>query len=135
MSNKIQVAYISSPSNEGKELYKMISMELSKLGYGITHINEYGDNLAQRQWLGMCSCLMSDIVIFDGSLDKDDNDKNYSQYEYAISNMTSLDYVLIVSRTQLPYNELNLSLIEDSKLRMKEYYKKQEKFRNIKLDY
>ena len=82
----------------------MISMELSKLGYGITHINEYGDNLAQRQWLGMCSCLMSDIVIFDGSLDKDDNDKNYSQYEYAISNMTSLDYVLIVSRTQLPYN-------------------------------
>lgn len=98
--DKIQIAYIQSPSTDGAELYRMVNEQLSNFGYEVTLLNEHGNNLPQKQWLGMCSYLMYDIVIFDGSLEN----QNYSQYEYAISNMTTLDYVLIVSRTQLPYN-------------------------------
>lgn len=46
------------------------------------------------------ACLESDVVIFDGSIEDDEN----RQYYAAIELMKHLDHVLVVSRTMLPFN-------------------------------
>lgn len=48
----------------------------------------------------MNACFYKDIIIFDGSIEDDRHD----QYRFAYDLMKHLDHVLIVSRTELPYN-------------------------------
>lgn len=56
--------------------------------------------LAVCQWASLQACVYSDVVIFDGSIE----DNHCDQYQFAYDLMKRLDYVLLVSRTELPYN-------------------------------
>lgn len=57
-------------------------------------------NLADCQRVSLDACLYSDIYIFDGSIEEG----QFNQYQFAYDLMKHLDHVLIVSRTELPYN-------------------------------
>lgn len=56
--------------------------------------------LLDYQYCSFRACLYSDIVIFDGSIENN----SFEQYQFAYDLMKHLDYVLIISRTDLPYN-------------------------------
>ena len=122
MKNKMRiiVSYIKSPSKYGESLFCAFQKWMSEF---INRKNcsseaEYelivqdvvenvesasADNVVTVQDCQeaiLLACLGSDMVIFDGSIEED----NVSQYRFACEPMKQLDYVLIVSRTELPYN-------------------------------
>lgn len=122
MENKtrILISYIKSPSKYGESLLnnfqKWVSESLnrSRLPDGteaeivVEDVVEQVQSEASDkkimvldcQEASLLACLHSDIIIFDGSIEDEDT----SQYRFGYELMKHLDFVLIVSRTELPYN-------------------------------
>lgn len=103
MDEPITISYFKAPSNEGKMLFREFRRRVdgSKLrGHPVRIIEE--KNYKMRP--AITACFNSDVVIFDGSLE----DGKYSQYCAALELMKNLDYVLIVSRTVLPFNFMGM---------------------------
>lgn len=122
----ITVTYIAAPSEEGRDLFSKVKPVIESTIHEQFRENvewvcinhpDYPEGLIstlpQKQELALKCCLFADLVIFDGSIDSsfcfkhnaDDTSSGCcSQYEYATFLMKVLDYVLIVSRTKLPYN-------------------------------
>ena len=115
---KITVSYIKSPSKWGTALFQQVTELLEAFSlqkciednihyeFEITDlVQQFAESkkpvsLADCQMAALQACVYADIVIFDGSLEDD----KYSQYYFAYDLMKNLDHVLIVSRTELPYN-------------------------------
>lgn len=114
---KIIVSYIKSPSEWGEILFRQVKdlfedFALRRADDGIRYKIEIKDivnevmsdgksqELAACQEASLRACVYSDVVIFDGSIEDD----NCNQYQFAYDLMKHLDYVLFVSRTELPYN-------------------------------
>ncbi|MDE6313240.1 MAG: hypothetical protein K2M46_06400 [Lachnospiraceae bacterium] len=118
MNEKIIVSYVKSPSKWGESLFQQIKVILrdfslqhnrsNNIPYEIQIIDIVEEafngnrvaNLADCQRVSLDACLYSDIYIFDGSIEEG----QFSQYQFAYDLMKHLDHVLIVSRTELPYN-------------------------------
>lgn len=122
MKNKtrILISYIKSPSKYGEALLdnfqKWVSESLNKSRLpDSTEAEIVVEDVVERvqnkaadkkvmvldcQEASLLACLRSDIVIFDGSIEDEDT----SQYRFGYELMKHLDFVLIVSRTELPYN-------------------------------
>lgn len=99
----ITISYFKALSNEGEVLFREFRerMDGSVLrGHPVRVIEE--KNYKMRP--AITACFNSDVVIFDGSLE----DGKYGQYCAALELMKSLDYVLIVSRTVLPFNFMGM---------------------------
>ena len=87
------------------DLYSKISKEIPKT------LSELGYNCVLRppiidgnQYDMLKACMEDDIVIFDGSIEKDENGNWDSNYAAATANAMAMDNVLVVSRTRLPFN-------------------------------
>ena len=125
----LTIAYFTAPSKEGRDLFFNVreAVEQSipsrwKIDWCCINHRDFPeyhqDTLLNRQNLSLTACLQADLVIFDGSIDHTASEDIFhdsvslkkngrgicSQYEYAYDLMNKLDYVLIVSRTKLPYN-------------------------------
>lgn len=95
----ITVSFFQAFSPEGRALFKEVQRELegkTLRGYPVKLIEEK----EYRMMPAIRACLESDLVIFDGSIEDEEN----RQYYAAIELMKCLDHVLIVSRTMLPFN-------------------------------
>lgn len=119
MKKKIFVSYIKSPSKWGeilfqqsKTLFEHFVPEQQNKSRNLQYEFEITDvvdemiktgklsSLPDCQMCSFLACLYSDIVIFDGSIEEG----IFDQYQFAYDLMKHLDHVLIVSRTELPYN-------------------------------
>ncbi len=114
----IIVSYVKSPSKWGEDLFRRTKELLEGLTpyqnkttgewYDIQVIDVVNQNwngkkantIAECQFLAANLCFCSDVLIFDASIE----DSEASQYRFAYEPMRNLDYVLIVSRTDVPYN-------------------------------
>lgn len=117
-TEKISVFYVKSPSRWGEALFRQVQELLENFALKkqkdagarfeieiFDAVNESQKNgkysgLKKCQQAAMCACFYEDIVIFDGSIE----DNRHDQYRFAYDLMKRLDHVLIVSRTELPYN-------------------------------
>ena len=90
----ITVAYITAPSREGRELFSMLKPALEKavwekcgeqIDWAIINHPDYpnclGTNLAHRQSIAFNCCYGADLVIFDGSLEDKNIDRNVSCFK------------------------------------------------------
>ncbi len=117
MKEKIFVSYIKSPSKWGEMLFQQSKTLLEhfvpeqknrnvQYEFVITDVVDEMIKMGKLSSLPDCqgysfnACLYSDIFIFDGSIE----DGLFNQYQFAYEVMKHLDHVLIVSRTELPYN-------------------------------
>ena len=124
----ITVTHIAAPSEQGYDLFAKLKNPLEKAirercgeEVGWVCLNNLGSPehlppyLFLRQSMGYFCLHRSDLVIFDGSIDSplcfkavpeepEGAGSLSSQYEYASSPFLSLEHVLVVSRTKLPYN-------------------------------
>lgn len=94
----ITITFIKALTKQGKELYSSFlnAMEGHVLkGHPVQLIEQN----VYKMMPSIISCLDSDVVIFDGSIEG-----SIEQYRAALELMKSLDHVLIVSRTPLPVN-------------------------------
>ncbi len=114
----IIVSYVKGPSEWGEDLFRRTKELLEGLTpyqnkttgewYDIQVIDVVNQNwngkkantIAECQTLAANLCFCSDVFIFDASIE----DSEASQYRFAYEPMRNLDYVLIVSRTDIPYN-------------------------------
>lgn len=94
----ITIAYFKAPTTQGLELYKMFCRKME--GYVLKgHPVQLIEQKVYKMMPTIMACLDSDVVIFDGSVEGD-----HEQYRAALEMMKALDHILIVSRTQLPFN-------------------------------
>ena len=119
MKKKILVSYIKSPSKWGEMLFQQskalfehfVPEQENKSGnaqyeFEVTDVVDEMiktgkfSSLSDCQMCSFSACLYSDTVIFDGSIE----DGIFDQYQFAYDLMKHLDHVLIISRTELPYN-------------------------------
>lgn len=99
MSNTITISFFQAFSKDGRQLFEDVRQALegrTLRGFPIKLIEEK----EYKMITAIRACLESDVVIFDGSIEDDEN----RQYYAAIELMKQLDHVLIVSRTMLPFN-------------------------------
>ncbi len=88
--------YIRLKSSEDNLLYELLFYDI----VGELAAVKESPTLADCQFLSLLTLLHSDLVVFDGSIENND----FHQYRFAYETMKQLDYALIVSRTELPYN-------------------------------
>lgn len=94
----ITIAFFKAPTTQGKELYRMFQEKME--GYVLRgHPVQLIEQKIYKMMPAIMACLDADVVIFDASVEGDSE-----QYRGAIELMKSLDHVLIVSRTPLPFN-------------------------------
>ena len=99
MKEKIIISYFKCDSHQGDELYRKTKHELEQRsiqGMDVEVVLRESDTLVGRDAF-MCN----DIVIFDASLEGEEVGQ---QYDALIEPMLYSEYVLIVSRTILPFN-------------------------------
>lgn len=99
MREKVVVSYFKCNSSQGNELYQMIKNELENGGIHELEVEVVlrdNDTLAGRDAF-MCD----DVIIFDASLEGEDAGR---QYDALMENMLISEYLLLVSRTILPFN-------------------------------
>ncbi len=99
MGEKVIISYFKCDSPQGNELYRETKRELERRGIqGLDAevILRENETLAGRDAF-MCD----DVVIFDASLEGNDAGR---QYDALMEVMLYSEYVLIVSRTILPFN-------------------------------
>lgn len=100
----ITISFFKAFSAEGEELFREFQkrMDGSMLlrGHPVRVIEEK----VYKMMPAISACFQSDVVIFDGSLE----DGKHEQYRAALELMKNLDYVLIVSRTALPFNFMGM---------------------------
>lgn len=117
-TEKLSVVYVKSLSPQGESLRKQVVelfddfslRQMKKTGVKfeiemMDVVNEFLERaepakVLDCQEMSMKACMYADVVIFDGSIENG----NYDQYLFAYDLMKHLDHVLIVSRTDLPYN-------------------------------
>lgn len=98
IKNPITISIFPAVSQPGQELYELLLKKTENY-----FIKGYPVKLIKRNYnmeSSLEACFHDDVVIFDGSIEAETN----AQYLGALELMKSLDYVLIVSRTFLPYN-------------------------------
>lgn len=96
-SNPITISVFPAVSKPGEELYRLLLEKMKDYC-----IKGYPVKLIKRDYnmeSALEACFYDDVVIFDGSIENQVNE----QYYGALELMKLLDYVLIVSRTFLPY--------------------------------
>ena len=99
MREKVVVSYFKCNSLQGDELYQLIKHEFesgSIHGLEVEVILRENDTLAGRDAF-MCD----DLIIFDASLEGEELGR---QYDALMEVMMYSEYLLIVSRTILPFN-------------------------------
>lgn len=105
MENRITVSYFKCDTKDGNELFIRIKDMLEKMDWGEKKIEV---NLQENNpFLATEAYLCDDVVIFDGSLeDPEENAKSNAgqQYDAMIEPMKTASHVLIVSRSQIPFN-------------------------------
>lgn len=105
MENKITVSYFRCDTREGNELFIKMKDMLEKMDLGDKKIEV---NLQENNpFLATEAYLCDDVVIFDGSLeDQEGNAKSNAgqQYDAMLEPMKTAAHVLIVSRSQIPFN-------------------------------
>lgn len=95
----ITIAFFKAPTLLGTELYHMFQDSMK--GYVLSgHPVQVVEQTVYKMKPAIMACLAFDVVIFDGSIENDENE----QYRAAVELMKCLDHVLIVSRTPLPFN-------------------------------
>ncbi len=99
MPDMITISFFQAFSADGRRLFEDVRRALEGrtlrgLPVKLIEEKEYKMEAAMR------ACMESDAVIFDGSIEDEEN----RQYCAAIELMKQLDYVLVVSRTELPFN-------------------------------
>lgn len=95
----ITISYFKAFSNEGEALFRAFQERMDGFmlrGHPVRVVEERSYQMAPA----LSACFNSDAVIFDGSLEDNEN----QQYRAALELMKQLDYVLVVSRTVLPFN-------------------------------
>ncbi len=95
----IMISYFKADSREGEALLhafreRMAGALLRGHPVRVVEVQEY------KMTPAILACFQSDVVIFDGSIEDSEN----RQYRAALELMKHLDYVLVVSRTALPFN-------------------------------
>lgn len=99
MREKIVISYFKCSSPQGEELYRETKSELERSGirgFDVEVVLRENDTLAGRDAF-MCD----DVIIFDASLE---GEKLGNQYDALMENKMLSEYVLVVSRTILPFN-------------------------------
>lgn len=99
MKEKVIISYFKCDSHQGDELYRKTKCELEHRGIqglDIEVILRANDTL-----LGRDAFMCDDVVIFDASLEGEEAGQ---QYDALMEVMLYSEYVLIVSRTILPFN-------------------------------
>lgn len=95
----VTIAFFKAPSTKGMELFSLFKqrIESSTLRGNAVQVLEQNE---YTMMAAILACFNCDVVVFDGSIE----DMQNEQYYAAIELMKALDYVLIVSRTVLPFN-------------------------------
>lgn len=94
----ITITFFKAPTILGKELFEMFRATME--GYILRgHPVQLKEQRVYKMMPSIVACLDSDIVIFDGTIEGDNE-----QYRAALEMMKNLDHVLIVSRNPLPFN-------------------------------
>lgn len=99
----ITISFFKAFSTEGEELFREFQKRMNGStlrGYPVRVVEEK----VYKMMPAISACFQSDVVIFDGSLE----DGKHEQYHAALELMKGLDYVLIVSRTALPFNFMGM---------------------------
>lgn len=90
------------PNNDlYSKIIETIPKTLFELGYNCVLSQPIIDG---NQYDMLKACMEDDIVIFDGSIEEDENGNWDSNYAAATANAMAMDNVLVVSRTRLPFN-------------------------------
>lgn len=99
MREKVIISYFKCGTPQGDELYRETKCELERSGIrglDVEVVLRENDTLAGRDAF-MCD----DVIIFDASLE---GEKPGQQYDALMEPMLLSEYVLVVSRTILPFN-------------------------------
>ena len=105
MENTITVSYFKCDTKDGNELFIRIKDMLEKMDLGGKKIEVTLQE--NNPFLATEAYLCDDVVIFDGSLeDPEENKKSNAgqQYDAMLEPMKTASHVLIVSRSQIPFN-------------------------------
>ena len=99
MREKVIISYFKCGTPQGDELYRETKCELERSGirgFDVEVVLRENDTLVGRDAF-MCD----DVIIFDASLE---GEKPGQQYDALMEVMLLSEYVLVVSRTSLPFN-------------------------------
>lgn len=99
MREKVIVSYFKCNSPQGNELFQKVKCELENKG-----IHELEVEVVLRDndtLVGRDAFMCDDVIIFDVSLDDEDVGR---QYDALMESMLYSEYLLLVSRTILPFN-------------------------------
>lgn len=105
MGNKITVSFFKCDTRKGNELFRQTKNMLEAMdigGKGIEVVLRRNDPFTAIE-----AYLCDDVIIFDGSLEDqgEDGESNIGQqYDAMIEPMKSSSHVLIVARSQVPFN-------------------------------
>lgn len=101
MEDKITVSYFKCDTREGNELFLETKSILEKMDVGEKRIEV---NLQKNDpFVATEAYLCDDVVIFDGSLE-DQGENAGLQYDAMLEPMKTSSHVLVVSRSQIPFN-------------------------------
>lgn len=113
VSFMLSIKYFRAYSEEGKQLENILNESLvsflrNELNVESTFESYDSKGLSHKNgnapWKVLSFALSNAIVIIDGSIEEVDNYKLGANYECITPAVSSLDNVLVVSRTQLPLN-------------------------------
>lgn len=102
MENKITVSYFKCDTRQGSELFRRTKNMLEAMeiqGRRVEVLLRKNDPFVATE-----AYLCDDVVIFDGSLEDEDENCAGQQYDAMIEPMKTAKHVLIVSRSQIPFN-------------------------------
>lgn len=109
----LQIKYFKAYSEKAKELEKILSESLVTYIKNELNIEAYFESLNSKglsykdgnaPWQVLTAAFSNSLVIIDGSIEEVDGYKLGANYECITPAVSSLDNILIVSRTQLPLN-------------------------------
>lgn len=96
-----KLSYSDSDIDLFSKISKTIPQTLLELGFNCILRSPIVDGNQEDM---IHACLEDDIIVFDGSLEEDENGSWDSNYAAATSWPLGIDNILVVSRTQLPLN-------------------------------